>query len=124
MKRALVRPPCRLFSRCISSHPERRDLSLPLARKQHAEYCKVLSELGLEVIVLPEDEIHPDSCFVEDTSVVVGSRAFITRMAEESRRGEEKEVVRTLKQFKSISSAKPPATIEGGDITSFIWMTG
>ncbi|MFW9800188.1 MAG: dimethylarginine dimethylaminohydrolase family protein [Candidatus Thorarchaeota archaeon] len=91
-------------------------MSLPLARRQHAEYCSVLSELGLEVITLSEDEIHPDSCFVEDTAVVLGSRAFITRMAQESRRGEEENVLSTLKQYKSVKSATPPATIEGGDI--------
>ncbi|MHA2431648.1 MAG: dimethylarginine dimethylaminohydrolase family protein [Candidatus Thorarchaeota archaeon] len=113
---ALVRPPPRTFSRCISSHPEHHKLNLRLARRQHAAYCNVLSELGIEVIVLPEDEAHPDSCFVEDTAVVRGSRAFITRMAKESRRGEEKEILKTLKQYKSAKSATQPATIEGGDI--------
>lgn len=116
MIRALVRPPSSVFSRCISSHPDHHSLNLSHAREQHTAYCSALSELGLEVIALPEDEIHPDSCFVEDTAVVVGSRAFITRMAEESRRGEEEEVLRVLEQYMSVRSATPPATIEGGDI--------
>jgi len=91
-------------------------LNLRLARRQHAAYCNVLSELGIDVIVLPEDETHPDSCFVEDTAVVRGSRAFITRMAKESRRGEEDRVLEMLKQYKSVNTATQPATIEGGDI--------
>jgi dimethylargininase len=37
-------------------------------------------------------------------------------MAKESRRGEEEQVMETLKQYKSVKSATKPATIEGGDI--------
>lgn len=113
---ALVRPPPRTFSRCISSHPEHHTLNLRLARRQHGAYCNVLSELGIDVIILPEDDAHPDSCFVEDTAVVRGSKAFITRMAKESRRGEEEEVMKTLAQYKIVKAATQPATIEGGDI--------
>ncbi|UCH04943.1 MAG: dimethylargininase [Candidatus Thorarchaeota archaeon] len=91
-------------------------MDIRLARRQHSAYCNVLSELGIEVIVLPKDEAHPDSCFVEDTAVVRGGRAFITRMAEESRRGEEEGVLEALKQYKSVKAATQPATIEGGDI--------
>jgi len=113
---ALVRRPPRTFSNCISSHPERHSLDLRFARRQHSAYCNVLSELGIEVIILPKDEAHPDSCFVEDTAVVRGGRAFITRLAKESRRGEEEDVLETLKQYKSVKTATQPATIEGGDV--------
>ncbi|MFX1265312.1 MAG: dimethylarginine dimethylaminohydrolase family protein [Promethearchaeota archaeon] len=116
LEHALVRPPPRTFSNCISSHPEHDSLDLRLARRQHSAYCNVLSELGIEVIVLPVDVVHPDSCFVEDTAVVRGGRAFITRLAKESRRGEEEGVLETLKQYKSVKAATQPATIEGGDI--------
>ncbi len=113
---ALVRPPPKTFNNCISSHPEHHTLDYPLARRQHSAYCNVLSELGIEVIILPKDETHPDSCFVEDTAVVRGGRAFITRLAKQSRRGEEEGVLETLKQYKSVKAATQPATIEGGDI--------
>lgn len=113
---ALVRPPPKTFSNCISSHPEHHKLDFRLARRQHSAYCNVLSELGIEVIILPKDETHPDSCFVEDTAVVRGGRAFITRLAKQSRHGEEEDVLETLQQYKSVRAATQPATIEGGDI--------
>jgi dimethylargininase len=75
-----------------------------------------LSNLGLKLIRLPPDEKHPDSCFVEDTVVVHGNRGFITRFAENSRRGEELAVAEVLKDFLELGFARRPATIEGGDV--------
>jgi dimethylargininase len=76
----------------------------------------MLWELGLEVIRLPRDDEHPDSCFVEDNAVVHGGRALICRMAKESRRGEEDAVEALLSQYMPVRRAEPPATIEGGDV--------
>lgn len=86
------------------------------ARVQHAEYCRVLSELGIEVIKIPRDDGHPDSCFVEDNAVVHGGRALICRMAKESRRGEEEGVEAILEEYMQVRRATAPATIEGGDV--------
>ena len=116
MKQAIVRPPGRAFRRCISAHPEHHALDLSLAQGQHAEYCRTLSNLGLKLIRLPPDERHPDSCFVEDTAIVHGNRGFITRFAEESRRGEELAVAEVLKDYLELGFAIRPATIEGGDV--------
>lgn len=116
MKQAIVRPPSSAFRRCISDHPEHHTLDLSLAQEQHAEYCRTLSSLGLKLIRLPPDEKHPDSCFVEDTVVVHGNRGFITRFAENSRRGEELAVAEVLKDYLELGFARKPATIEGGDI--------
>jgi len=116
MKQAIVRPPSSAFARCISAHPEHHALDLSLAQEQHAEYCQTLSNLGVKLIRLPPDEKHPDSCFVEDTVVVHGKRGFMTRFAEESRRGEEFAVAEVLKDYLELGFARKPATIEGGDI--------
>jgi dimethylargininase len=116
MKQAIVRPPSSAFRRCISAHPEHHSLDLSLAQEQHTEYCRALSDLGLKLIRLPPDEKHPDSCFVEDTVVVHGNRGFITRFAEESRRGEEHAVAEVLKDYIELGFARRPATIEGGDV--------
>jgi dimethylargininase len=86
------------------------------ARFQHAEYCRVLSELGIEIIKIPKDDGHPDSCFVEDNAVVHSGRALICRMAKESRRGEEEGVEAILKEYMHVRRATAPATIEGGDV--------
>lgn len=116
MKCAIVRPPPRSFSGCISSHPMRHLLNLGLAKEQHAKYCEILTELGLELIRLDPDERHPDSCFVEDTAIVAGKKAIITRMAKLSRRGEVDSISEILSEYKLVKHVIEPGTIEGGDV--------
>jgi dimethylargininase len=114
--KAIVREPGDSYSRCISSHPQRHTIDVALARSQHATYCRTLMDFGLEIIRLPRDDLHPDSCFVEDNAVVFGKKALICRMAKESRRGEEVDVEQTLSQYLRTRTAGSPATIEGGDV--------
>ncbi len=116
LKRALVREPGDGYPGCISSHPLHHTVDTARARAQHAKYCETLSELGLEVIYIPRDDDHPDSCFVEDNAVVHGSRALICRMARESRRGEQPSVEAVLRDYLSVRWATAPATVEGGDV--------
>ena len=115
-RRALVREPGDAYPGCISSHPLRHAVDVPRARAQHAKYCDALSELGLEVIRVPRDDVRPDSCFVEDNAVVQGGRALICRMARESRRGEEAGVEEALREYMPVKRAVAPATVEGGDV--------
>jgi len=115
-RRAIVREPGDKYSSCISSHPQRHTIDLALARRQHGVYCRTLEDLGIEVIKLPRDDEHPDSCFVEDNAVVFGNKALICRMAKESRRGEEVEVEKILGQYVRTKMATEPATVEGGDV--------
>jgi dimethylargininase len=115
-KRALVREPGAKYRGCISSHPLRHTVDVAVAREQHAKYCKVLMELGLDIIAIPRDDEHPDSCFVEDNAVIQGGKALICRMAKESRRGEEEGVEAALKQYMPVKRAIAPATVEGGDV--------
>lgn len=115
-RRAIVREPGDNFARCISSHPERHTVDVGRARSQHALYCKILNDLGLEIIRLPRDDQRADSCFVEDNAVVFGGRALICRMAKESRRGEESDVEKALSDYVYARKAKSPATVEGGDV--------
>lgn len=113
---ALVRTPGDSYRSCLSTHPLHSTVSLELAREQHASYCETLSELGLEVIHVPRDDLHPDACFVEDNAVVHGGRALICRMAKESRRGEQPGVAAKLEALMPVRWAEEPATIEGGDV--------
>ncbi len=115
-KHAIVRPPPSSFKGCISSHPLRHTLDLGVANRQHQEYCRILNELGLEVVRLPVDEAHPDSCFVEDTVIIHRGKAVVTRMAKESRRGEEEQVEEILREYMRLRRIQAPATIEGGDV--------
>lgn len=115
-KKAIVRTPSRSFPSCVSSHPQRSTVRVDKAREQHKEYCDVLKELGLEVITLQECADLPDSCFVEDTAVIRGDKALVTRLAMESRQGEESEVQSLLAEHLMVKSTVAPATLEGGDI--------
>ena len=114
--KALVREPGDTYTSCISSHPQHHTVDLNKARAQHARYCDVLADLGLEVIRVPRDDRHPDACFVEDNAVVFGDKALICRMARETRRGEQPGVAAVLEEYVKIKWAEAPATIEGGDV--------
>jgi dimethylargininase len=115
-KHAIVRTPGNLYTSCLSEHPLHHTVSLKKAREQHGKYCETLSELGLEVIHVPRDDVFPDSCFVEDNAVVENGKALICRMAKESRRGEQPGVAAVLEGIMPIKWAEDPATIEGGDV--------
>lgn len=114
--RALVREPGKLFPRCISSHPMRHTINVERARSQHRAYCDTLSDLGLEVIHLPREDRFADSCFIEDTAVIVGQKALICRLAKPSRQGEEEAVELKLREHRSTSRIIAPGTVEGGDV--------
>jgi len=111
---AIVRPVPDSYDRCIRTN--REEIDVFLARKQHAEYCRALQKLGLNLIWTSGSNALPDSCFVEDTAVVFGEKAVICRMSVESRRKEVTEVEKVLKKLKETYRIKPPATIDGGDV--------
>ena len=115
-QRALVREPGAQFARCISSHPLHHTINVARARTQHAEYATTLTELGLEVIRLPRDDAYPDACFVEDTAVIHSGKALITRLAKQSRQGEEDSVEELLQEYLPIQRIMAPGTLEGGDV--------
>jgi len=117
--RAIVRTPGRNFKRCISDHTLHHTVNVSIALEQHKKYCQTLQDLGVDLIELEPDDTHPDSCFVEDTVVVHGDRAMITRMAKESRRGESDKVEEVLSQFKQINRVVESGTLEGGDVIHF-----
>ena len=115
-KRAIVRPPGRSYCNCISSHPEHGLLDLDHALKQHRDYVRTLSELGLEVMELtPRDDL-PDACFVEDTVVIHRNKALMTRPNPVSRRDEIESVEEVLRDYFEIHRVEEPATLEGGDV--------
>lgn len=65
-----------------------QQIVLSRAIEQLRKYVDVLKECGLEVITIPADEQYPDCVFVEDTALVIGQKACLTRPGHETRRGE------------------------------------
>ncbi len=115
-KFAIVREPGISYDNCLSDHPLKKYINIGQARSQHKMYCQALEELGLKLIILPREDKLPDACFVEDTAVIHKDKAFITRIGAESRRGEENEVIKILKDKFNVGAASTPATIDGGDV--------
>lgn len=104
------------IARCELTFLEREPIDYALATEQHEQYRAMLKECGLEVVVVPADERHPDCCFIEDTAVVFDEVAIITRMGTAARRGEEHAVESTLKRYRRTEKVQPPATVDGGDV--------
>jgi dimethylargininase len=113
VKYAIVRPVPNSYDHCVRTNVEKIDVAL--AKKQHAEYCKALENLGLKLIWVKGDDTLPDSCFVEDTAIIIGEKAIICNMKVKSRAREVIEVAKVLEKLKETYYIKPPATIDGGD---------
>lgn len=93
-------------------------IDLALARKQHAQLNETLRSLKLEIHELPSDG-YPDSVFIEDTAVVIGNTAMITKPGARSRQGEVDRVRQYLKEKfagKLNVVDLPGGTVDGGDV--------
>jgi dimethylargininase len=99
------------------------------ALQQHALYCEALEQCGLELRRLDADEKYPDSTFVEDTAVMIGTitgglasarpapKAVLTRPGSPSRAGEVESIEEVLSEFcTELHSIHAPGTLDGGDI--------
>lgn len=112
--RALTREVPDSFTKALCATPSEVPIDLITARAQHAVYRSLLASLGVEVKVLPAEDALPDSCFVEDTAVVVGHVALITRPGAPSRQPEPARVAEALGKLDRVYM-KEPATLDGGD---------
>jgi dimethylargininase len=114
--RALVCPPAPNFAEGLTSV----DLGAPnldLAVAQHERYCAALEAIGLDLIRLPVDPLHPDSTFIEDTAILTDRLAILTRPGAATRQGEVEAVRRALAaHYSTLHEIKAPGTVDGGDV--------
>jgi dimethylargininase len=99
------------------THIARSPVDPVLARKQWEAYVAALAEAGLEIVEVPAADAFPDAVFVEDTLVVSGTTAVVTRPGAESRRAETvgaEEAARALGY--RIERIEEPGTLDGGDV--------
>ena len=88
-----------------------------LAEAQHAAYVAALRKLVPVVHELPPAEGCADSCFIEDTAIVVGGTALITSPGAPSRRGETAGVAAALAGLGlRIVHAPAGCALDGGDV--------
>jgi len=68
------------------------------------------------VVELPADSQCPDSCFLEDTALVLDEIAILTRPGSEARRAEVAGVAPTLTKYRKSVRIEAPGTLEAGDV--------
>ncbi len=114
--RAIVRRPGRTFA-CGLTAANEGPPDLAKALEQHARYCDALIRCGLHLTYLEPDEAFPDGTFVEDTAVVTGRGAILTRPGAPSRSGEVDSVAVALRMFYGhVQPIAGPGTVDGGDV--------
>ncbi len=116
MLTAITREVSPSIDRCELTHRQRVPIDLNLARSQHREYEDALAGLGCRIVRVPLEPDLPDSVFVEDTAVVLGNLAVITRPGAESRRPETASVAEALRGYRELAFIEEPGTLDGGDV--------
>lgn len=112
---ALVREVPDSFVRAIVGTRGRAP-DVALAKEQHRHYVKRLTGAGYSIERLAADEACPDCVFVEDTAVILGEVAVVTRPGAESRRSEVAAVAGFLEKRFEMAQIEEPGTVDGGDV--------
>ena len=113
---ALVHAVGPAFARCELTFVARQPIDVPLAARQHAEYCRVLEACGVRVRSVSVSPEHPDAVFVEDAVVMLDEIAIATAMGAASRRGEVDNLLPVLERERKVVRLGAQATLEGGDV--------
>jgi dimethylargininase len=119
-RKALVRRPSPQVADGLVTHIERRPVDPDLALQQWQGYVQALKDAGWEVTeVAPAPEL-PDSAFIEDTLVVYGDLAIVTRPGPERRRPEVTAAERSVRDagYRVVRIVEP-GTLDGGDVLKF-----
>jgi dimethylargininase len=114
---ALVRRPSGRIAEGIVTYAERAHVDAELAARQHESYAAALADAGWAVREVPHADSLPDSAFVEDTLVMCGELAVLTRPGADARRAElagTEEAVRELGL--EVARIEEPGTLDGGDV--------
>ena len=100
---------------CALTHLGRQPIDAARAVDQHAAYEQALMDAGFDVIRLPELVDDPDAVFVEDTAILLGEHAIITRPGTPSRAGEIYSTAEGLKSHFTVHFLSA-GTLDGGDV--------
>ena len=73
------------LAECQLTHLERVPIDASKAAQQHSAYERELADAGFKIVHLPELRDDPDAVFVEDTALLLGEHAVITRPGAASR---------------------------------------
>ena len=116
-RRALVRRPGPRLAEGLLTHIQRVPVDGDLALRQWEGYVAALHAEGWETIEVPPAPDCPDSVFVEDTVVMYGDLAVITRPGADERKPETAATEETLRGLGyRIAHIEAPGTLDGGDV--------
>jgi dimethylargininase len=114
--RALVRRPGVSFADGLTTATEGAP-DIAAALRQHDRYCDALRRCGLSVLTTATDDRYPDGTFVEDTAVISGRMAVVTRPGAPTRQGEITSIEASLAGYDlELHRISSPGTVDGGDI--------
>jgi dimethylargininase len=119
-RKALVRRPSPHVADGLVTHIERSPVDPDLALKQWQGYVQALNDAGWQVIEVAPAPDLPDSAFIEDTLVVYGDLAVVTRPGAERRRPEVIAAERSVRRagYRVVRIVEP-GTLDGGDVLKF-----
>jgi dimethylargininase len=112
---AFTRPVSPRITDCELTHLDREPICADRAARQHQAYEQAIADAGLELVRLPELEEHPDSVFVEDTAILLGEHAVITRPGAPSRRAEADSTAEALASHFTVHRLRR-GRLDGGDV--------
>jgi dimethylargininase len=116
-KRALVRRPGPRLDEGLLTHLERVPVDAEKARHQWFAYIAALQAEGWELFEVDPADDCPDAVFVEDTAVVYGDLAVITRPGADERKPETDGTEKALSGLGyRIARIEAPGTLDGGDV--------
>ncbi len=103
------------IAECALTHLDRSPIDAALAARQHAAYEDAIRHAGFEVIRLPDLPADPDAVFVEDTAILLGGHAIITRPGAASRRDEVHSTAEGLEPYFTVHRIGS-GFVDGGDV--------
>ncbi|WNS77852.1 dimethylarginine dimethylaminohydrolase family protein [Domibacillus sp. DTU_2020_1001157_1_SI_ALB_TIR_016] len=92
------------------------NININRAIQQHAQFCHLLNEHGIEVIKLSPSKQYPEQVFTRDIGFTIGQNIFTAEMAADIRQGEEHELKKWLESEQISYHALSEDSIEGGDV--------
>lgn len=103
------------LAECQLTHQDRVPIDAARAAVQHAGYEQALRDAGFEVIRLPELPDDPDAVFVEDTALLLGDHAILTRPGVASRADEVESTAAGLADHFTLHRIET-GHVDGGDV--------
>jgi dimethylargininase len=100
---------------CELTHLGREPIDPERASAQHQAYERALAASGYDVVRLPDLPDHADGVFVEDTAILLGEHAVITRPGAPSRRPEADSTAEALADRFTVHRMTR-GRLDGGDV--------